>query len=318
MHLQLPTLPSLSTEAVLDEAHGLLASGRYLEAFRILGPGLDGELKRAECEGAAADFVDLVRKHAVFALCHEDPYTRRAFEKPRGYAGDAVMLDFIYSGVPPGDTTPTGRGVFSATTRVPTALSVRFRRSLLRSYIDETVVTCPRFRILSVASGHCREVDGSLLGQFVGNGELVALDQDPESCQRVEHDYASVGVRSVNRPIKAVLAGDLGHFDLIYSAGLFDYLVDSVARALVARLVSMLRPGGRLVVANYVPGFSGRAYLEAIMDWKLVQRDAAGLRQLFGARSEGVETFIDPHDNVVYGTFRNRGTAWEGWAGATS
>ena len=31
----------------------------------------------------------------IFALCQEDPYTRRAFEKPRGYAGDAVMLDFF-------------------------------------------------------------------------------------------------------------------------------------------------------------------------------------------------------------------------------
>ena len=29
-------------------------------------------------------------------MLHADPMARRSFEKPRGYAGDAVLLDDLY------------------------------------------------------------------------------------------------------------------------------------------------------------------------------------------------------------------------------
>ena len=45
--------------------------------------------------------ADVVVPHPLLAQLHEEPYTRRAFEKPRGYAGDAVMLDFVYRHGPP-------------------------------------------------------------------------------------------------------------------------------------------------------------------------------------------------------------------------
>jgi hypothetical protein len=37
------------------------------------------------------------RQHPLTHLLHQDPFTSRAFHKPRGYAGDAIMLDFIYA-----------------------------------------------------------------------------------------------------------------------------------------------------------------------------------------------------------------------------
>ena len=40
--------------------------------------------------------VERLRKHPVLELMHQDPYTHRGYHKPRGYAADAVMLDFIY------------------------------------------------------------------------------------------------------------------------------------------------------------------------------------------------------------------------------
>ena len=33
---------------------------------------------------------------AIKRLAHQDPFTRRAFEKPRGYAGDAELLEYIH------------------------------------------------------------------------------------------------------------------------------------------------------------------------------------------------------------------------------
>ena len=51
------------------------------------------------------------------------------------------MMDCIYSGVPPTGTSAIGQGLFGATTRVSMGLSVLYRRQLLKSVIDDTVVT---------------------------------------------------------------------------------------------------------------------------------------------------------------------------------
>jgi SAM-dependent methyltransferase len=195
--------------------------------------------------------------------------------------------------------------VFSATTRVSMGLSVLYRRQLLKSLIDDVVVTRDGGRIFSVASGHARELEGSLVGTAFFKGEVVALDQDPLSCAEVRRVHAGDRVQVVCEGVRellgSALAPTLGHFDLVYSAGLYDYLPDALARRLTARLLEMLRPGGRLLIANFVPGGSGRGYMELFMDWKLVLRDEAAMHEL--ARSAGarqVRSFLDPHRNVVY------------------
>ena len=37
---------------------------------------------------------DIAARHPVAHLLHQDPFSRRGFCKPRGYAGDAKLLDF--------------------------------------------------------------------------------------------------------------------------------------------------------------------------------------------------------------------------------
>ena len=41
--------------------------------------------------------VTTFRAHPLMDLLLQDPFTRRAFTKPRGYPGDAVTFDFIYT-----------------------------------------------------------------------------------------------------------------------------------------------------------------------------------------------------------------------------
>src|SRR5436305_1600719 len=43
-------------------------------------------------------FVAVSRTHPIVDVLHRDPFTYRAFCKPRGYAGDAEMMDYIYGG----------------------------------------------------------------------------------------------------------------------------------------------------------------------------------------------------------------------------
>jgi SAM-dependent methyltransferase len=310
-----------NTLALLDRAQDLLHSGDPLSAFRLLGTPLSALWSEARGCGRADAMQAWCRAHPLHALVQEDPYTHRAATKPRGYAGDAVMMDFIYNGAPPQDTSAVGRSVFSATTRVSMGLSVLYRRQLLKSLIDDTVVTREAGRILSVASGHAREFEGSLVGSPVFQGDVVVLDQDALSCAEVARVHAGAPVRVVNAGVRELLSGprahslanslagslagslaeSLGQFDLVYSAGLYDYLPDALARRLTARLLKMLRPGGRLVIANFVPGGSGRGYMELFMDWTLILRNEAALRDLsLAAGAAQVSTFHDPHRNVVY------------------
>ena len=295
--------PTAAADELCDRALQLVNGGHAFAAFRILGPELSDLHETAVASGSVDEFTETIRKHPLFDLCQQDPYTARAFRKPRGYAGDAVMMDFVYSGRPPDDTTPLGRQIFQATTRVPMGLSVLYRRHLLNSHINDTIARRPASRILSVASGHCREVEGSLLFENGVESEIVALDQDPEAAAVVTRDLAHPRVRVMTERVKSLAFGrlDIGEFDFIYSAGLYDYLPAAIASLLTAQLFSMLKSGGRLLIANFLPSSYGRGYLETFMDWRLNYRSADELRNLFPEEIRpGVHISTDPHSNVAY------------------
>ena len=251
----------------------------------MLGDPLSEIRDAAVAFDAKQRFIDVARAHQVFPMVQEDPYTHRAFTKPRGYAGDAPMLDFIYQGKPPQHATERGKAIFKSTTRGPMGLSIIHRRAILQSYINDTVARREDCRILSVASGHCRELEGSLLLTDETGSEFVALDQDEESCDFVASHYPSDAVKVLPVSIKRLIAGglDLGRFDLIYSAGLFDYLTGPIARKLTARLFSMLNPYGRLVIGNFNDQSHGRGYMESLMDWHLIYRSEGAVKTLFPA-----------------------------------
>jgi len=209
----------------------------------------------------------------------------------------------VYSGHAPEGTSPLGKQIFSATTRVPMGLSVLYRRALLNSHINDQVARRPACRILSVASGHCREIQGSLLFGEEFDCEFVALDQDTESMSVIAREFAHPRLRLLIERVKTLVFDrlDIGKFDFIYSAGLYDYLPDATAALLTSRLYSKLKPGGRLLIANFLPNCYGRGYLSAFMDWHLKYRSVDELRNLFPEKLRAdVSITKDPHENVAY------------------
>ena len=77
----------------MDLAYRLVKRGLVHEGIERLIWELS--FRRRQTPGTAwTQFIrEVVRPHPLFSLCLEDPYTNRAFHKPRGFAGDAVMLD---------------------------------------------------------------------------------------------------------------------------------------------------------------------------------------------------------------------------------
>lgn len=247
----------------------------------------DGALTAARSERSADEWRSYVessvRPHAVRHLIHEAPFTRRAFEKPRGYPGDAITLDYIYgtSGLPP-HTTERGERIFEWERQTDACRAIRARRDALAQRLHELTTTTSNARILSVACGHLREAQKCAAIRDGRFEEFIAFDQDPETLKIVAEEQGTCGVTAVQGSIRHILSGKhrWEGLDLIYSAGLFDYLSDPMAIALADRLFDMLRPGGRLVIANLTPDLKNIAYMEAMMDWWLIYRDEMSLRRV--------------------------------------
>jgi 2-polyprenyl-3-methyl-5-hydroxy-6-metoxy-1,4-benzoquinol methylase len=283
-------------EALLDQVYERLQAGQVTEGLNDLFPGLQARRLTA----TAAEWAEFVRRclrHPLRGILHQDPFTHRAFSKPRGYPGDAVLLDFIYGpeeGWPaPEGTSELGRKIFAYTTRSEPCEGVRARRGFIADLLDRFVDEVHKPHVLSVAAGHLRE--GLLCAALKRRkvGRFVALDSDKESLEVVERDYAAYGVEALLMSVRQLLTGraKLGQFDLVYSTGLFDYVQQTTAQRLTYSLFQMLRPGGKLVLANFLPHIhiNGVGYMETYMDWKLICRTRHEMDDL---------TFEIPEDDI--------------------
>jgi extracellular factor (EF) 3-hydroxypalmitic acid methyl ester biosynthesis protein len=226
--------------------------------------------------------------HPVHGLMMNDPYTAAAFGKGRGYAGDASTLDFVYRHrCPPSETTPLGRRLFQITTDVPIACAVRARTRYLADLVAEKLAVSPDATIVSIACGHMRELDAMDL-PATERAHVYGFDHDPITLEQLTRTYGTQ-VAAKRASVRHLLSHPdiVPAADLIYAAGLFDYLEDRAASLLIRRLHSRLAPGGTLVVTNLTECNSEVAYMESVMDWWMVYRDEEALRTLSRAdRSE--------------------------------
>lgn len=294
---------SPATTAFLDDIHEGLLRGEFTYNIDALAVQLNALRRETDPKLWRSDLIFRIREHPLGALLQECPYTNRALQKPRGYAGDAVMLDYLYERIPPEGTSATGAAIFNETTGNRNGLSVLFRRNHLAQLIDEVAQTHPQPHILSVACGHLREIEHSKAFAAGQLGSVTALDQDPHSLETVRR-LAEQGVHAVQASVNTlVTTHEHGPFDLIYSAGLYDYLPDDFARILTRRLFDRLKPGGTLLYANFVPENYGRGYMEAFMDWHLIVRtpeETLALSDPLEAKLASRRAYMDPYENVAY------------------
>ena len=296
-------------DQLLDGVCELLRGGHATLALRELFDGL-GEIRTDAPLEAWASVRDAVTAHDLRGLIHEDPMTRRSFEKPRGYAGDAVLLDYIYRLRGPEGSSDVGRAVYDYAVGRPAARAVRHRCEWLAHSIDRAADRVAehdgsRARILSVACGHLREAAGAASLRGGGVERLVALDADAESLAevgRLELDCVERVEMSVGRLLGR--ASRMGEFDLSYSAGLYDYLEPGLARRLTACLFGTLAPGGRLLVSNFLPTVADAGYMETFMGWDLIYRSEQQLAELAADlpadQVGGCQVYSDPFGAIAY------------------
>jgi hypothetical protein len=289
----------------MDRALALIESGNVRDGVDRLVHTLATK-RRTLGQTAWRAFAREALAHRITPYLHADPFTFRAFSKPRGYAGDAVMMDYIY-GVRREELPQPAADVFDYTTRWGASpRSVRARRVVLARAIDHVAEDLGRpIDVVAFAAGHLREVELSA-SVAQGQARITAVDADPESIEEAVRSYSSVGVVGRHGSVRQVLCGKLGlpAADLVYTAGLYDYLTDPVAERLTCALFNAVRPGGTMLIANFLPDIADAGYMESFMDWHLIYRNDQQMRELVGVLTPSsiaaVRQFHDAHDHITF------------------
>jgi extracellular factor (EF) 3-hydroxypalmitic acid methyl ester biosynthesis protein len=241
-----------------------------------------------EARGAHQDFV---RRH-WHKLFLGSPFGHRTYHKPIGYAGDYEMMNMIYRNQPEGGTLFEKLIHLLLVSQWP-AKSVRNRIAHLRENILNETARAARAgrtaRILNIGCGPAREVRDFLEEtQLSDRADFTLMDFNEETLlhagQKLIEAKRRFGRRTPVRTEQVSVyellkraqrrGGGLEKFDLIYCAGLFDYLAPDTCRALMELWHDSLSPGGLMLVANMTDTKPFRNFIEFVLDWQLIYRNS--------------------------------------------
>lgn len=254
-------------------------------------------------------FIEKIRLHPLCKTLHNDAFTYRSFSKPRGYSGDAVLLDYIYGtehfwSAP--EMNGIGQRIFRWSTVSAACQGVKARRAIIADTINQVANSVHRPDVMSLAAGHLREAEfcSAIVRQKLKR--LVAVDSDPKSVAIIGQEYGGYGVEPIHATAREIISGKVnaGKFDLIYSSGLCDYLSDSMCQRLALNLFEMLKPGGKLLLTNFVDNIESVGYMEAYMDWNLIYRDRIQMmsmtKRIPDRMLQSIQCFSEENFNVIF------------------
>jgi len=222
------------------------------------------------------------------------PFIRRIYEKPLGYAGDYVMMNYIYEDGYEGDTT-YNKLLHRYVLSLPATLANKNRKYYFKKRIWSTIKKINNAKITSVACGPAREIievltelPSSIKCTFtLVDSEKLALEFIKDKIRTINNVIRSkdVIINYVHRDILELMRESqmkkvIDNQDLIYAAGLIDYIKDRIATKIIEILYGCLRNGGVLIIGNVHSDNPSRACMEMLGEWVVIHRDEEGMMNL--------------------------------------
>lgn len=205
--------------------------------------------------------------------------------KPHGYAGDFEVIDRIYQCWISPEPRLAKWDEYFHSQAAPRA--VRNRKAYFQSWLRQCEEQNPdhEIRVLNIGSGPSRDVFEYLNGYKNSRAFFECVDQEPKAIAYAKNVCRSFLDRIEFHQANALRYRPVRPPHLIWSAGLFDYLNDRIAIALLRRMWRWLPPGGELVIGNFSLVNPTRAWME-VGGWFLQHRSESDLATL--ARQAGI------------------------------
>ena len=235
-------------------------------------------------------------------LC--SPFMYRTFHKPLGYAGDYEMVNMILR------DPIEGASLFAKVLNthfvgVAPAEAHRNRVKYLNRALREETKRRARqgliTQIFNLGCGPAKEIQDFLIfDDLCERANLTLLDFNDETLaytakllNEIKMKYQrQTPITMVKRSVHQILkegprgpeTGKDTLYDIVYCAGLFDYLSDRICRRFMDIFYEMLVPGGLLVATNVETSNPARQMMEYLMDWHLIYRSPRSAPGAFSRR----------------------------------
>lgn len=231
-------------------------------------------------------------------LC--SPFLYRTYFKPLGFAGDYEMVNMIMR------EPYEGGSLFAKIVNLwflkqAPAEAHRNRITHLADQISNTILQAKSRggvpRILSLGCGPAHELQQLLReGRLAHEFKVTLIDFNDETLTHVQDRLGQlqtqfpgrIEFRPVKKSVNTILkeAGRTtsrspeSQYDLVYCAGLSDYLTDAICRRLNQVLYDWVAPGGRLLTTNVDPSNPRQLIMDLVMEWHLIHRSGAQMAAL--------------------------------------
>jgi extracellular factor (EF) 3-hydroxypalmitic acid methyl ester biosynthesis protein len=179
-------------------------------------------------------------------------------------------------------------------------------------------------RALSVGCGPCNEIQrllrddpqaaGCVFDLMDFNEPTIAYAQEQldrvvrETGRNVKYRFVRKSIHDLLLEARGRKDSDSERYDLVYCAGLFDYLSDRICGQLVRLFYSWLNPGGLAVVTNVANSDPIVGIVEYLMEWYLIYRDGDHMLRLTpdtGSQTvdidnTGIDIFLDVRNTLAH------------------
>jgi len=245
-------------------------------ALLMLQKAFDDFTKKAERFEQEIDDTSFLRQvrmsfhQKTNDLFSKSYFLNRARTWPQGQQGDHKTLETVYRNVPQSD----GIGYFLDIAALNTTLAqaIRNRIKMLETILKDELSKRLRPQVLNIACGSSRELVEIAPEIIDSRAHITCIDHDNDALSYSQNRlYYTDSLRYIDfRKYNAlrlfdyeIAEQDFGSQDIIYSAGLFDYLDSDFLVKIMNSLYRLLNPGGKLIA----PFKDARQYRSQTYQW---------------------------------------------------
>ncbi|MBX7158101.1 MAG: class I SAM-dependent methyltransferase [Verrucomicrobiae bacterium] len=228
------------------------------------------------------------------------PFVHRTYQKPLGYAGDFEMVNMILNDPFQGSSLFAKVINYSFLQQAPAQAHrnrVKYLTNILFDEVERLKTSGKKIKILNLGCGPAQEIQNFLQAYDLSDlAHFTLIDFNDETLAYTEQKIKNAckqfkrqaEFRFVKKSVHQILkeCGKSNEilmpedYDLVYCAGLFDYLSDRVCQRLVEVFYQLVRPGGLVVVTNVDIQNPQKNMMEYVLEWHLIYRNSENLQYL--------------------------------------